>query len=119
MGEVVDFAAAISRGESSPDATNPILIAQDTLALALVDHGHFWTNRERSYTRVRLATSLAVVRSLISWRQTDALLACLTVDSRLRAPEFEPYNARWGIAISELLQLFHFLVSPGLSGIAC
>lgn len=47
MGEVIDFAASRQRASQADVSTHPILQALDALALALVDHHHVWTERER------------------------------------------------------------------------
>lgn len=44
---VIDLEAARKRLQAPPPA-NPILEALDTLALALAEHGHVWTEREAS-----------------------------------------------------------------------
>lgn len=46
MTSVVDFEAARKRMTQTPPE-NPILAALDALALALADHVHVWTDRER------------------------------------------------------------------------
>ena len=48
MGNVIDLDAIRSRRQSSTETPHPILEALDVLALALADHGHVWTDRERS-----------------------------------------------------------------------
>jgi hypothetical protein len=50
MSDVIDFAAARKRllSEAEPEASNPILEALDLLALALADHSHVWTDREKT-----------------------------------------------------------------------
>lgn len=46
---VIDFEAARQRLASpAPSNQNPILAALDALGVALADHGHTWTERERS-----------------------------------------------------------------------
>lgn len=45
MAEVIDLKAARERRENDA-AKHPILEALDSLALALVEHGHTWTDRE-------------------------------------------------------------------------
>ena len=46
MGEVIDLEAARER-LSKPEPVHPIVDALDTLAVALADHGHTWTDLER------------------------------------------------------------------------
>jgi len=46
MTNIFDIAAARQRHEESKQADHPILAALDALALALVDHGHTWTDKE-------------------------------------------------------------------------
>jgi hypothetical protein len=50
MSDVIDFASARNRllSEAEPAAANPILEALDLLALALADHDHVWTDREKT-----------------------------------------------------------------------
>lgn len=50
MSDVIDFAAARNRllSEAEPVASNPILEALELLALALADHDHVWTDREKN-----------------------------------------------------------------------
>ena len=45
MGDIIDFRAVIEAREK--EGQHPILTALDALALALVDHGHTWTDQER------------------------------------------------------------------------
>jgi hypothetical protein len=45
MADVIDLEAARQRRDAEAPK-HPILEALDTLALALVDHGHTWTDRE-------------------------------------------------------------------------
>tara|TARA_R110001599_G_scaffold12011_1_gene56358 strand:+ start:596 stop:793 length:198 start_codon:yes stop_codon:yes gene_type:complete len=46
MNNVIDFSAARERA-NQPEQTHPIQEALDSLALALCDHAHEWTDRER------------------------------------------------------------------------
>jgi hypothetical protein len=48
VDNVIDLDAIRSRRQSSTETPNPILEALDVLALALADHGHVWTDRERT-----------------------------------------------------------------------
>lgn len=47
MSEVIDLAAARDRLAEKQAMSHPILAALDALALALADHSHSWTERER------------------------------------------------------------------------
>lgn len=44
---IVDFGAARKRREERPERPRLLLDALDTLALALANHGHAWTDDER------------------------------------------------------------------------
>lgn len=54
MGEIIDFRAAIEARQSEAQP-HPILAALDALALALVDHGHTWTDQERQLYETAVA----------------------------------------------------------------
>lgn len=46
MAEILDLKAAMER-RAAPPPVHPILQALDSLSLALADHAHEWTDRER------------------------------------------------------------------------
>lgn len=48
MGDVIDINAARDRMSVRRQDRNPIVRALDALALALTEHGHTWTDEERS-----------------------------------------------------------------------
>lgn len=55
MGDVIDF-IKIRRIEAQEKKTpHPILEALDTLAVALTDHGHEWTTKEKKLYEVAVS----------------------------------------------------------------